>query len=108
MFSFCATPTVILDGLFAKRLVPVYGESMSADLNEFGGREELHLHGITDEGLYDGTFLHDNSTETFALGPDGAGQPHGAGADDNHVRHGAYTGGSGVTGRYGASERKPA
>ena len=83
---------VVFDGFLAKRLLPVYRERMPPYFDQFGRGEEFHLHGIPDEGLGDGSFLHDEGAQPFPLRLNGAGQPHRAAADDDYVRHGLCTG----------------
>ena len=78
---------VVLDRLFPRGFVTLHGERMSADLDQLGGREELHPGGIAHDGIDQGALVDDERGEALAPGFDRAGEPDRSGADHDDVVH---------------------
>ena len=78
---------VVLDRLFAGRLVALHGEGIAANLDQLWRREELHVRGIADDGVDERALLDHRGLQSLAARFDGARQPDGACADDDDVLH---------------------
>ena len=78
---------VVLDRLFPRGLVTLHGKRMPADLDQLGGREELHAGGIADDGIDQRALVDDERGEALAPGFDRAREPDRSGADHDDVVH---------------------
>ena len=78
---------VVLDRLFAGRLVALHRKGIAADLDQLRRREELHVGGIADDGVDERALLDHRGLQPLAARFDGAHQADGACADDDDVLH---------------------
>ena len=78
---------VIVQRVFAQGLVVGGGKGVTADFEQIGGGEKLHVGGVAHDGIDQRAFFHDGSRQALALGFEGAGEAHGAGPNDENVEH---------------------
>ena len=89
---------VLLDRIFARGLVALYGKGIAADLDQLGRREELHPRRIADQRVDQRSLVDHQRAQPLALRLDGARQTHRSRSHDHHIVH-RVNGSTGARGR---------